>query len=42
MVGMWDACFAEQDARVGRALARQDGSAAFERMHALLDRSFCQ
>ena len=40
MIEMWDESFVQQDARIGDALAAGDGSGAFERMHAILDRAW--
>ena len=37
MIAMWDALFADLSPAAGDALARQDGDAAFEAMHAALD-----
>jgi DNA modification methylase len=37
MIEMWDDLFADLDPAVADALARDDGDAAFEAMHALLD-----
>lgn len=37
MIEMWDASFAEQDARIGECLEAGRGSEAFGLMHALLD-----
>jgi DNA modification methylase len=36
MIAMWDALFSERSPAVARALARQDGAAAFDLMHAQL------
>ena len=40
MIEMWDESFVQQDARIGEALAAGDGTGAFERMHAILDRAW--
>jgi site-specific DNA-methyltransferase (cytosine-N4-specific) len=40
MVEMWDEAFAAQDDRVGDALDRGDGAAAFEAMHDLLAKAW--
>jgi len=37
MVAMWDATFSAFDPEIARALAQEDGPAAFEAMHAALD-----
>ena len=37
MIAMWDAAFTSLDASIGPALAAEDGEAAFEAMHAVLD-----
>jgi DNA modification methylase len=37
MIEMWDGAFAAQDPAIAEALGREDGWAAFRRMHALLD-----
>jgi modification methylase len=37
MVAMWDDLFAQQDARIGNALAESNGQPAFEWMHQQLD-----
>ena len=40
MIEMWDQCFAEQDPQIGEAMDKRRGWQAFERMHALLDRTW--
>jgi modification methylase len=42
MIEMWDESFVQQDARIGDALAAGDGTGAFERMHAILDRAWSE
>ncbi len=42
MIEMWDQCFAEQDPETREALGKEQGWQAFERMHALLDRTWKQ
>jgi modification methylase len=37
MIEMWDAMFVDQNAEIGKALGKGDGSAAFEMMHGELD-----
>ena len=37
MIKMWDAMFTDQNAAIGKALAKGDGSASFEMMHRELD-----
>ena len=37
MIKMWDAMFTNQNAVIGKALAKSDGSASFEMMHRELD-----
>jgi len=37
MIAMWDDCFAAQSPDTGRALELEDGTAAFEAMHGILD-----
>lgn len=38
MITMWDQTFAEQDPKIENLMSQGDGPAAFERMHALLDK----
>ncbi len=42
MIGMWDELFRARDPRIGDALDAGDGPAAFERMHADLDRVWAE
>jgi len=37
MIEMWDGIFAQQDPEIAGALGNEDGNAAFEMMHAILD-----
>ncbi len=42
MIAMWDAMFARQNPAVATALEAEDGNAAFEQMHQLLDRVWAE
>lgn len=42
MIGLWDEAFTALSPAAGRALARGDGPAAFEAMHAELDRAWAE
>ena len=40
LIKMWDSIFKDQDPNIGAALEAEDGRAAFDRMHQLLDRAW--
>lgn len=42
MIAMWDQAFSEQSAHAAEALEKEDGFAAFEAMHKVLDRAWME